>query len=252
MSLTTVTDLKSIDVLILCGGLGKRLRSVTGESPKAMAAIKEEPFLNILLKYLRDQGFRRVILCTGFKADVIEEYYRTQDLGLEIVFSREEAPLGTGGAVKNARRFVKSDPFLIVNGDCFCPLDYKVFVKFHRDEKALGSVVVAETENRGDFGSVLLDRSKRVAGFLEKTREDLSGLAAKFKTGYVNAGVYCFDKVIFDRMPRKNVFSLEYDLFPGLIGWNFLGYIMEDRFLDIGTPERYQEAQKLLAKRKAA
>src|SRR3989338_4143642 len=134
--------LNSIDVLILCGGLGTRLRSVIGESPKPMAEFDHEPFLNVLLKDLREQRFQRIILCAGYKGDVIEEYYRGHDLGLEIIVSQELSPLGTGGAIQNVRHLIQSKTFLVLNGDSFCHLDYAEFLKFHDQKKAVASMEI--------------------------------------------------------------------------------------------------------------
>src|SRR5436190_1505274 len=124
-------DLNKIDVAILCGGLGKRLRPTIGESPKVMAQVNGQPFLDLVLDYLYGQGSRRVILLTGYKAEVIEQYYRQNSRQLTIEFSREMKPLGTGGALKQAQGLIKSDPFILMNGDSFCKLDYRAFLDFH-------------------------------------------------------------------------------------------------------------------------
>src|SRR3989338_10010306 len=107
---------KAIDAVILCGGLGTRLRSVIGESPKPMAEFGHEPFLNIILKDLRDQGFQMAILCAGYKGDRIAEYYRQHDMGLETIVSIEPRPLGTGGAIQYAKAWIGSEPVLVLNG----------------------------------------------------------------------------------------------------------------------------------------
>jgi len=96
------------DCVILCGGLGERLRGIIGEAPKVMAQINGRPFLDFILDYLKDQQVQRVILCTGYKADVIENYYRRRDCGLTVDFSRENEPLGTGGALRHAADHVQS------------------------------------------------------------------------------------------------------------------------------------------------
>jgi len=124
-------QLQNTDVLILCGGLGKRLRTEVGDSQKVMARINDRPFLDILLEYLKFQGFKRCILCVGYKADLVEQYYSGHSQGFEIAFSKEEEPLGTGGAIKNAREFVHSDQFFALNGDVFCAINYQEVMDFH-------------------------------------------------------------------------------------------------------------------------
>ena len=94
------------DCIILCGGLGKRLQGVVSDVPKVMAQVDGRPFLDLIVEYLKSQHVERIILCTGYKADLIEEYYREHDFGVTIDFSTENEPLGTGGAVRNAREII--------------------------------------------------------------------------------------------------------------------------------------------------
>ena len=113
--------LKDIDVFILCGGIGKRLRKVSGGTPKPMVKIGDYVFLDLLIKYIAGFGFRRFILGTGYRAGIIKDYYSSGRFpGLDIRFSREESPLDTGGAVKNAKELIKSNPIFILNGDSLC------------------------------------------------------------------------------------------------------------------------------------
>ena len=231
-------DLKDMDVVVLAGGLGKRLKAKTGETPKVMAAVNGIPFLDLLLKNLSAQGFKRVILCTGYKAQEIESHYRASKLNLHIEFSREEKPLGTGGAFKLARNKVQSPVFLGLNGDCFCSVSFRDFVLFHQQKKALASLVLNKVEEKSDFGSVVLDPKGQIVSFQEK-----ANLAS---SPFVSVGIYCFQKEIFDLMPAQEVFSIEHDFFPRLIGKGFFGFVTEQAFLDIGTPDRYERAQNEL------
>lgn len=229
-----------IDVIILCGGEGSRLRQVISDRPKPMADINGVPFLDILVAYLRQFGFRRFILCTGYMSDFIKKHYPVKDLGYEIVFSEENAPLDTGGAVKNAEKYIKSASFLIMNGDSFCPANLLKFFDFHNKKKALVSMVVVRSDNSGDYGSIILDESGSIVSFVEK--------AINQNNSYVNAGIYFFRKEIIDRIPPGRKFSLEHDLFPRLSYREFYGYVTEKKLLDIGTPERYEQAKRCLVK----
>ena len=230
-------------MVILCGGQGQRLRSVIGESQKVMAQVFDEPFLDILLKYLEEQGFSRVILCTGYKTKDMEDYYLENFRSkLSLEFSKEEEPLGTGGALKKAKPFIRSNPFIVLNGDCFCPLEYVDFVKFYQEKNALASLVVTEIKENKDFGKVQLTADSRVLGFQEK----MQGKGPC----YVSTGIYCFDsKKIFSLMPVSLKFSLEYDFFPRLLDHVFFGFISAKEFIDIGTPERFERAKFFLKKR---
>ncbi len=233
--------LQDIDVLILCGGLGKRLRSVESKNPKVMAAVAGRPFLDTIIEALKAQGVKRIIFLTGYKSDIIEHYYTKNNFGLSFVFSREKEPLGTGGAVKLSKGLIQSDPFIVLNGDSFCDVDLGAFIKFHVFKKAQVSLVAAYANEKKDFGAISLNREKRVVKFAEK--KESSGK-------YLNAGVYCFNRNIFKDMPLLKRFSLEYDFFPSLLGKNFFGYEVKKKFWDIGTPERFKDAQKIFGVKK--
>jgi NDP-sugar pyrophosphorylase family protein len=240
--------LNSIDAVILCGGLGTRLRSVIGESPKPMAEFDHEPFLNVLIRDLRAQGFGRVILCAGYKAKVIEDYYRQHDLGMEVVVSKEPRPLGTAGAILHARRSIKSETFVVLNGDSYCRVDYAKLLAFHLQKKAIASMVIVEVKNKKDFGIIVLDKTKKIVGFSEKTA--LKARIGKGLTTGINAGIYGFNQGIFALFPKKHKISFEYDLFPKWVSERFYGFEIKEKFIDIGTPQRYKQAQVLLKKDK--
>ena len=229
--------IKDIDVFILCGGEGKRLRKISGRIPKPMVRIGQRVFLDIVIDYLRESGFRRFILGIGYKAHFIKRYYDEHKIpGIEVIFSQEKRPLGTGGAVKKAKNLIKSKSFLVLNGDSFCrfrPLD---LLNFHKKKKAVVSILLRKVLSGADYGMVKLDKTNRIVDFNEKN--SLS------KKCFVNAGIYVFDKKVFGLMPQQQAFSLEQEFFPKLSETNFFGYTKSGFFIDIGTPERYLRANK--------
>ncbi|MDI6752561.1 MAG: nucleotidyltransferase family protein [bacterium] len=229
--------LKEIDVVILTGGQGTRLREIISDRPKTMAEINQRPFLDILIGNVSSYGFRRFILCTCHMADVIKDYYAGKNLQCEILFSNEETPLGTGGAVKNAEDFIQTSPCLVINGDSFCSVNLLQFFDFHLRKGALLSMVVAEAENTKDYGVISLDDSQKIIQFKEKGGEEKA---------YINAGIYLFEKDIFSLIPPETKYSLEYDLFPRLVDKEFYGYITQERLIDIGTAQRYEEGKRFL------
>ena len=229
--------IKNIDVFILCGGLGRRLRAVSGNRPKSMMRISGKPFLDKILDRMADFGFRRFILGTGYRSGVIKKYYSlNKKRGLNIIFSRENSSLDTGGAVKNARDKIKSRYFFILNGDSYCKFNPLDFIGFHNKKKAVVSILLEKVSDGREYGLVRLDRSLRIKSFNEKI-----GLAKKC---LVNAGVYIFDRRAFGLMPRMKKFSLERDFFPSLTGGRIFGYPKSSDLVDIGTPERYIKAKK--------
>ena len=231
---------KEIDVLILCGGLGKRLRGVVNDKPKPLADINSRPFLDILIDYVASYGFRRFILCIGYMGDVIKQHYQTRESSLTILFSEEREPLGTGGAIKNAEPLIQSNPFLAMNGDSFCPVDLCAFLDFHTSKGALFSIALVRARETQDYGVIALGESQRIVSFDEK----------KVWTGpypspsFINAGIYLFESHILSLIPSHKNFSLEYDLFPKVIDREFYGYVTSETLIDIGTPERYEKAKQ--------
>lgn len=226
------------DFMILCGGLGTRLRSVTGETPKVMAEVQGEPFLDFLIRYLIKQGAKRIILCAGYKAESFEAHYKEKFKEIEIQMSIEPSPMGTGGAFKNAERFVQNDIVFGLNGDCFTPVRYRDFLAFHTSKKSQATLVGVRIEGNKDFGTLEISDTEEISAFREKFETT--------EVQYISAGIYCFQRKIFDAMPEGK-FSIEYDLFPKLIGKQFFGYKVDAPFIDIGTPERFEWAKKHLS-----
>lgn len=229
---------ENIDVVMLCGGKGERLKPAVNDRPKVLAEINGKPFLDILIDYVASFGFKRFILCVGYKADLIRQYYKKKS-SLEIIFSEEKRLLGTAGAIKNAQHFIKSSPFLVMNGDSFCNVDFNNFINYHKDKKALFSVTLVNSSNADDYGSVSLTDSGEVVRFDEKM------ITAGQKV-LINTGIYLFENIVFSKIPTSKNFSIEYELFQKIINFRFYGYKTEGRLIDIGTPYRYKQAQLIL------
>ncbi len=231
--------LGQVDAVILCGGLGSRLAGVVNDRPKPMAQMGRRPFLDILIDYFSHFGLRRFVLCTGHRSQFIREYYERRDDSLEFVISDEPSPLGTAGAVKNAEALIRSDPFLVANGDSFCPADLAGFYDFHLAKQGVMSMVVVESENRDDAGLVAIDDCRRIVGFEEK--------GPRVHGRCVNAGVYLFQREILSLIPPNTRCSLEHDLFPKLVGSGSFAYVCREPLIDIGTPRRYELAKEYFA-----
>ena len=234
--------IKNMDVYILCGGLGKRLKSITKNYPKPMVKIGQKPFLDIIIGYMASLGFKRFVLGVGYKAETFKKYYRgslVKDLKIE--FCEEKTPLGTGGAVKKAKNLIRSSFFLVLNGDSFCKFEPSDFLKFHKNKKAIVSILLKKVPSGADYGKVKLNKRGLIIDFNEKD--------SRARNCFINSGVYVFSKEIFNFMPRQKKFSLERDFFPKLAGKNCFGYTKSGFFIDIGTPERYLKANKYFLKK---
>lgn len=230
---------EDIDVIILCGGLGTRLRGIINDRPKVMTEIHGRPFLDILINYIKRFGFTRFILCVGYLGDVIKEYYEKKSSDLAILFSEEREPLGTAGAIKNAEKLIQNEVFLVLNGDSICEVDLKVFLRFHNSKRALLSIVLSTIENPADYGVIKLDENQKVLSFSEKTTARGVSL--------VNAGIYLMNRTVLGDIPSGQKFLLEYDLFPKILDKGIYGYVTDKRLIDIGTPERLELTRQLIS-----
>jgi len=232
-----VNDIKAI---LLVGGLGTRLRSVVSSTPKVLASIGERSFLELLIRQLRSQGIRQLVMCTGYLADQIESRFgdgRIWDVSIE--YSKEEMPLGTAGAVKLAERYLQDVPeFLVLNGDSFLEVDFENLMAFHRRcDDAIATMAVLRVENASRYGTVHMDERGRIKGFAEKTGSEAPGV--------VNGGVYVFNHSVLQHIPEGPA-SLERDVFPRLLDQGVYAQEQHGMFIDIGTPADYARAQQLL------
>ena len=225
------------DAIVLCGGAGLRLRSVTGDKPKVMAAVSGGPFLEVLLRQLLRYGFKRVILAVGYKAEVIETYFGSEFHGLALTYSKETSPLGTGGAMLRAVELAASETVLVMNGDSYTGADLGQFVSEHQSGKPAVSVLVVPVDGRDDCGTVVVNCDGRITQFAEKQ--------ANADAGYVNAGIYLVSRQALSGLPDGCELSLERDVFPRWFreGRDIRAFVCPSRCVDIGTPERYQGAQ---------
>jgi D-glycero-alpha-D-manno-heptose 1-phosphate guanylyltransferase len=223
---------------ILAGGLGTRLRNVVSDKPKPMALLDGRPFLEYLLKWLRQYKVEEVVLCVGHQWEVIRDFFGDGgNIGMRITYSVESAPLGTWGALKKARKCFETT-FLVLNGDSYFRTDLQVLINFHKDRNALATLALAHTAETKSYGSVDLCADGRIIRFREK-----QGVGDN--EGWINAGIYVFEPEIFSFSPRDTDVSLEKDIFPHLAhqGSMIFGCQAEGYFIDIGTPERYLKAQ---------
>ena len=233
-----MSPLTHTDIVILAGGLGKRLASVTGGKQKILAEIDGKPFIALLIEFIASQGAKRFILCTGHGAKDVEQVLADMFPKLQIEFSIEQEPLGTGGAIKQGASLVRSPQFIAMNGDCFCVIDYQRLLDRHLSCQASATIAVTRVEDARDYGTIEVDTKGAITAFKEKQPQQRPGL--------INTGTYCLNKDVFVMVATPAKFSIEYDFFPHLVGRGFASFEVPNKFIDIGTPERYAWAQQHL------
>jgi NDP-sugar pyrophosphorylase family protein len=229
---------EDIPAVLLVGGMGTRLRPILPSKPKPLAPVGDKPFLHLLVLQLRSQGIRRLVMCSGYQANQIEEEFgdgRKWDVKIE--YSKELLPLGTAGALKFAGQYLSQDPdFLVMNGDSFLELDIRQFIRFHRQQGGRASIAVRSVPDAARYGTVHLNELDWVIGFSEKT-----GIR---EPGVINGGVYVFNRAILQQIPDGTI-SLEKDVLPELVEHGVYAVEQKGLFIDIGTPEDYARAQAL-------
>jgi D-glycero-alpha-D-manno-heptose 1-phosphate guanylyltransferase len=222
------------DIIILAGGFGTRLQSVVKDVPKPMAPVAEKPFLYWLLNYLKAFNPNKIILSTGYKHEVIEEYFGDSFHNIPLEYSIEKESLGTGGAIKKAFDLLETDNTLVLNGDTFFRQNHLDFLNFHLKEKSLFSMALKQMNNPYRYGTVEVQNSK-IVHFHEK---DLT-----LKDGLINTGVYLMSKQLVDYLPEADCFSFEKDFMEiNAKEIEMKGYITDNYFIDIGIPEDYNKA----------
>lgn len=230
--------MKVDEAIVLAGGLGTRLRDEVGDVPKPLAPVAGRPFLAWLLDELARRGLRRVALATGYRGEQIEAALGRVWQGMLLEYSREPAPLGTGGAIALAMQRIAGDACFVLNGDTWVELDYAAFDRQTADVP-LG-MALAKVPDVARYGAVLMEGG-RVTGFSEK---GTSG------PGFINAGVYRIARSLADGFPEARAFSFERDvLVPTVARARVAGFTATRGFVDIGVPEDYRRAQAMFESR---
>lgn len=208
-----------------------------------MVPVAGAPYLEHQLCLLGRQGIRDIVLLTGYLGEQIEEHFGDgQRWNLTIRYSRETTPLGTGGALREARSLL-ADTFLVIYGDSYLPIQYAEVLALLENSKATGVVVVYDNcfGDTSVRNNIALDEESRVMSYNKESVDDQS-------LTHVEAGVLAFGWNVLDLMPPEGAVSLEKVVFPQLIARrDLLAYQTRQRFYDIGTPERLQTIQNLFA-----
>lgn len=226
--------------IILAGGLGTRLRDRVANLPKPMAPVAGRPFLAYLLDRLLQQGFLRAVLSVGYRADSIVGCFGSAYHGIDLIYSREERPLGTGGAIRQALGYCHESSVLVLNGDTYLELDYQQFMRFHELHCGPISLALNHVENSGRYGAVKL-QGDRIVSFNEKGVDTAM---------LVNAGAYAMRTAIFADYSLPESFSFELDfLAPHCPSLQPYGFRTRDYMIDIGIPADFDRAQVELPQR---
>ena len=223
------------EAIILAGGFGTRLKKRIEAIPKPMAPVNGRPFLEYIMDHLLGFGVNHFILSTGHLSDTIENHFGSLYRGAKVTCSREEKPLGTGGAIKRALNICSSEEILVANGDTLFTANINALEELHRRSGADITIALLTLQDRSRYGSVVTNEGNRVIAFNEKRATGGSGV--------VNGGIYIINKNVMLSYTLPEQFSIELDLFmPNLKDLRIYGYRSDDYFIDIGTPGDYERA----------
>ena len=223
-----------MQVVVLAGGVGSRLRPWTKAIPKPLLPMLDLTLLERVVEAVPTHMVDEVIVAGGYKVDIIESYFKSKDIDFDVRIVPEDEPLGTGGALGNCRDVV-SGTFACFNGDIVSSLQIEPILDLHRNNGGVGTLALWEVEDPTRFGIVGVDEHHKINRFLEKPKPE------EVFSNLINAGSYVFEDDVFDWMPQGR-HSIERDVFPKLAEDQLLnGLPFEGYFIDAGTPDAWMD-----------
>ena len=228
-----------MQAIILCGGLGTRLRSVIGENQKTMTEINGEPFVVNVIKHIKKYGVNDIMFSTGYKSDDVEKFFgKDFYFGMQVSYAKEESPLGTGGAIRNCLSLIKGTEVLVVNGDTLFPCEIDMLLENFKANNADISIACKSIEDKTRYGTIVFkDEKTGIIDKFDEKKEDSD------EESYINGGVYIMKKSLIESINQGEKISLEKDLIPKWLteGKVVSGIVSNESFIDIGTPESLQQ-----------
>lgn len=227
--------------VVMAGGEGTRLRPMTANQPKPLLPVVNRPILEHVLRLLRRHGFTETVVTVQFLASLVRNYFADgAELGMQLEYATEEAPLGTAGSVRNAADALRGgEPFLVISGDALTDIDLTDLVRFHRKTDALVTVALKAVPDPLEFGIVITGDDGQIERFLEKPSW------GQVFSDTVNTGIYVMSPEVFESVPAGRSLDWAADVFPALLeqGAPLFGYVADGYWEDVGTIESYVKAQ---------
>jgi mannose-1-phosphate guanylyltransferase len=234
-----------MDAIVLVGGFGTRLLPLTKVVPKPLIPLANVPFVERLVHWLRGAGVSHVILSLHYNAEQFIDHLSSRALGVDFSFAVEASPLGTGGAIKHCEPCLRSSRCFVINGDIFTDLSLSAMLAAHEETRAAVSIALKEVEDPCRYGVIETDADGHIRSFTEKPPRALA------RSRDINAGVYLFERGVFDAFPEGPC-SVERDIFPRLLddGRHLHGYHEYPYWTDLGTPADYLQAHRDILRRR--
>jgi mannose-1-phosphate guanylyltransferase/phosphomannomutase len=224
--------------VVMAGGEGSRLRPLTSTIPKPLVPVAGRPIMEHILLHLRRHQLRDVVATVQYMGASIRNYFGDgSEQGVALTYSVEDSPLGTAGSVMLARQQL-SDTFVVISGDSLTDIDLGAAARFHRERKAIATIVLKPVPNPLEYGVVAVDEGGAVQRFIEKPSwgEVISDLA--------NTGIYILDPAVFEFFRPGEVTDWSGDVFPKLLkeGEHVFGWVADGYWEDVGSHSAYVKA----------
>jgi mannose-1-phosphate guanylyltransferase len=233
-----------LKALILAGGFATRLRPLSCGRPKTLFPIVNKPLLQWIFERLSNNGVKEAILAVNALTQFYIKQGRPLKYGLRVKFSIDppRMPLGTAGPIKKAERLIGHDEaFMVLNGDIFADISYREMLNTHMKTDALATIALVKVDDPCRYGVAEMENGSYIKRFIEKPAKD------KAPSNLINAGVYVLSPKIFDYIPPGRAVSIEREVFPKLASeGNLCGHLVNGLWMDIGKPEEYLEANKII------
>ena len=223
--------------ILLAGGFGTRLRSAVPDLPKPLAPVQGRPFITYLLDQLVEAGWSRAIVCLHYHAEKIIETLGPRYRSLELEYSVETDPIGTGGALRLAIGKIDAARYLVMNADSYCHVALGDFAAFHLAHGRPASLVSIEVKDTSRYGALKLAEDGRIVALAEK-----EGAHAP---GSINGGIYLMENAPAKSIPEGRPVSLEREIFPLWLEQGLMAWRTTAPFIDIGVPESFAQAQTM-------
>jgi len=230
-------EVPEIEVIILAGGFGTRLKSRVKDIPKPMAKVNGKPFLNYILDYLVGYNTQRVVFSLYYKANVIKQYFKNRYKDIEILYSIDHEAFGTGGSIKTALLHTREENVIIINGDTFFQVYLNDLLSIHIQNLNDITMSLKPMQNIDRYGSVKVDGSGRILS-LKKQSQNTPGL--------IDGGVYIVNRRVIHYFKDKTHFSFNDFINNNIRNLKIGSMTINELFIDIGVPEDYDRAQELL------
>lgn len=226
---------------IMCGGTGTRLRPLTFKHPKPSIPILNRPSVLHLIEHISKEGFNEIVMTLGYMGELIEEQLGDGHmLGVHIDYVYEKEKLGTAGGVKNAEKYLRDEPFIVLGGDHVLSLNLRDMYRFHRSNDAIVTIGLLSIDDPREFGIADMDINNRIHRFFEKPK------SGQIFSNLASTGIYVCEPEIFDWIPESKKYDFAKDLFPALLAADkkISGMLVQGKWTDVGSSAAYRQAQR--------